>query len=76
MHRNTFYFLNKTYVMVMGTLNKHLNEAALKLNKTSVHHTRDILVKTTWMSLLVLSVLLLFISNLSVMWGRFHVYQG
>ena len=77
MHRNAFYFLNKTYVMVIvGTLNKHLNEAALKLYTTNVHHTRDILVKTTWMSLFVLSVLLLFISNLSVMWGRFHVYQG
>ena len=53
MHRNAFYFLNKTYVMVIvGTLNKHLNEAALKLNTTNVHHTRDILVKTTWMSCL------------------------
>ena len=62
--------------MVMGTQNKHLNEAALKLNTANVHHTRDILVKTTWMNLFVLSVLLLFINNVSVMWGRFHVFQG
>ena len=62
--------------MVMGTQNKHLNEVALKLNTTNVHHTRDILVKTTWMNLFVLSVLLLFINNVSVMWGRFHVFQG